>query len=117
MKLAVVGCRKFNNYEFLEETILEHYPIEKIDTIISGGAKGTDTLAEQFAKKHNLTLIIFAPNWEKYGKSAGPVRNQLIVKECNEMIAFWDGVSRGTLSSINLAKKSRKPVMIIDIND
>jgi len=79
-----------------------------ITEIVSGGAKGADTLAEQFAKENNLPVKIFKPDWAKYGRGAGPVRNKQIVEYADKVIAFWDGESKGTKSSIDLAEKSGK---------
>jgi hypothetical protein len=118
MKVAVVGSRSFNNYVYLWEVLHAidlRLCVNKgspIHEIISGGARGADTLAEQFAKKENLPLKVFPAEWDKYGKSAGFRRNQQIVDNCDILIAFWDGESRGTKHSIDLATKQNKPVYI-----
>lgn len=100
MKLAVVGSREFTNYNLLCNT-LDNIP--GITTIVSGGARGADTFASLYAKQRNIPVIEFKPDWNKYGKSAGFIRNKQIVDECDQLIAFWDGVSRGTNHSIKLA--------------
>ena len=115
MKLAIVGTRTFNDFNLLESKIKENYNINKISEIISGGAKGADALAEKLANKYNIKLNVHYPNWEKYGKSAGPIRNKLIINECDECIAFWDGISKGTKSSINLCNEMEKNFKIIKI--
>lgn len=112
VKLAVVGTRTFQNYALLCKT-LDNY---QISLIISGGAAGADKLAEIYAKEKNIPIKIYYPEWEKYGKSAGPIRNEFIVRESDCVIAFWDGISRGTLSSINICKKMNKPLTIIKYN-
>lgn len=81
-------------------------------TIISGGARGADTLAEQFAQEYSYVTKIFPANWDKYGKAAGPIRNKQIVDHCDILVAFWDGTSRGTKHSIDIAEKQGKPVII-----
>jgi predicted Rossmann fold nucleotide-binding protein DprA/Smf involved in DNA uptake len=106
MKLAVVGSRSFSNYEFLKK-ILEFHPCTQI---ISGGAKGADTLARQFAGEKGIPIKEFLPNWDKDGKAAGFIRNKQIVNACDELVAFWDGESRGTAHSIKLAEDAGKPV-------
>jgi len=111
MKLAVVGGRDFNNIALLEQTLNQYK--DKITLVISGGAKGADTLAEQWAKSNNIIVKVFKPDWEKYGRSAGPRRNKLIIQECEECIAFWDGKSTGTANSIFICKKLNKKVDII----
>jgi len=113
MRIAIVGSRGFTNFDFLEKTILDNYKLENITEIISGGAKGADTLAEQFAIKHSIPMSIFTPDWELYGKSADYKRNIQIIDMSDEVIAFWDGISKGTKHSIDLANKDKKKVMIV----
>lgn len=111
MKLAVIGSRNFNNYDILEETLstLE----EPITEIISGGAKGADALAEQWAKNHNVPIRVHKADWVKYGRGAGPKRNKKIIADCDICVAFWDGKSTGTKNSIELSKKAGKKTKII----
>ena len=112
MKLAIVGGRNFNNYDLFLE-IVQGYLRDSIDEIISGGAKGADSLAERFADYWGFPQPIFKPEWNKYGKSAGFIRNQLIVDNCDMVLAFWDGESRGTADTIEKAKKAKRPTFIV----
>ena len=109
MKVAVVGSRGFDDYPLLKETLSNH----QITRIISGGARGADSLAEQFAREHNIQTDIYRPDWKSYGRAAGPKRNRTIVENSDKIIAFWDGESKGTKSSIDLAKKLGKEVIVI----
>lgn len=111
MKVAIIGGRDFNNYEMLCE-ILNQYK-NKISQIISGGAKGADSLGERWAKDKKIQTKIFYPDWGKYGKTAGLVRNHDIISNSDCVIAFWDGKSTGTKHSISLCKESKKPIKII----
>lgn len=112
MKLAIIGSRTFSNYEFLAQK-LDHFKLtNKIDLIISGGARGADFLSEKWAKENNIETLIFYPNWKKYGKSAGFIRNVDICNAADYVIAFWDGKSKGTQHSINICKKLKKPLTI-----
>ena len=104
-KLAVVGSRGYNNYSELKK-ILDNF--ENISIIISGGAKGPDTLTEIYIK--------LLPDWEKYGKAAGMIRNRYIIGGADYIVAFWDGKSPGTKNSIDLAKKLIKPIKIIQFD-
>lgn len=108
LKYAVIGSREFDNYEFMEDT-LKWYDIREI---ISGGARGADSLAVKYAKAKGIPFREFLPNWHLHGKSAGFKRNKLIVEAADEVIAFWDGESRGTKHSIGLAEDSGKAVHI-----
>ena len=112
--VAIVGSRTFNDYDLAEkfiDNVCEEDEIP-IDKIISGGAKGADTIAEEYAKRHNIEIQIFKPDWEKYGKSAGFRRNRDIIENCDICIAFWDGESKGTKNDIDLCKKLNKLIYI-----
>jgi len=115
--LAIVGSRIFENYpEFLVimDTYLQIARIEKIDKIVSGGANGVDTLAERYARENNIPVQIFHADWDKYGKAAGMIRNKSIWKNANYGLAIWDGISRGTKNSIEIAEKSGIPIIVFD---
>lgn len=114
MKYAIVGSRTFNDYKLLEK-ILDNI-IKSDDCIVSGGANGADKLAAKYARERNLELIEIFPDWS-IGKHAGPLRNQDIVNKCDKLIAFWDGQSKGTKNSIDLAQKSGKLLRIIGTCD
>jgi len=106
--LGVVGSRDFDDYYHLQEVLDKYH----FFSIVSGGAKGVDSLAASYAFNHSKGLKEFLPDWDQYGKSAGPRRNQQIVEASDEIVVFWDGVSKGTKSTINLAKKMKVPVHI-----
>ena len=107
MKLAIIGSRTCPTLDI--EAQLKYIP----DTIISGDAKGADTLAREFAQKHNLNLVEYLPEYDKYPPKIAPLkRNELIVDACDCLLAFWDGTSRGTKFTIDLAVKKGKPVKI-----
>lgn len=125
-KLAIIGSRSFNNEELLNKIIneffIDSYGTPIFDTLVSGGASGADKLGENWAKKWNkiyaknsfeIKLKIFYPDWDKFGKSAGFVRNRNIIEESDVILAFYDGVSHGTAHSIDLAKKAKKITMIV----
>lgn len=113
MKLAVVGSRTFNNYELLKTKLDSIHMNNKIDMIISGGAKGADSMAEKWSKENNIPTNIFIPEWNKYGRRAGYIRNVDIVRNADEVIAFWDGLSKGTKHSINLATDNGKTLHVV----
>jgi hypothetical protein len=115
MKLAIVGSRTFTDYGKLVDIISKLPTTESFSEIVSGGARGTDTLAEQYADNYGIPKIIFKADWDKYGKSAGYRRNVDIVNYCDYLIAFWDGESKGTQHSIDLANKQNKLLKIIRI--
>jgi predicted Rossmann fold nucleotide-binding protein DprA/Smf involved in DNA uptake len=111
MKVAVVGSRTFNDYALMCQE-LGKIP-QKGLVLVSGGAAGADQLAEQYAKEHKLKTIIHKPDWATYGKAAGMIRNTTIVADSDLVVAFWDGISKGTLNTIKTAQKAGKAVAII----
>ena len=115
LKLAVIGSRTFNDRGLLFATLDKF--LDRIDLIISGGAIGADSLAEDYAKANGLPILIHYPKWiDKNGKKnmrAGFDRNKLIVDSCNAVLAFHDGVSKGTLDSISYAKSKNVPVKVV----
>ncbi|WP_298640343.1 DUF2493 domain-containing protein [uncultured Cardiobacterium sp.] len=112
MKLAVVGGCDFADYALLQFTIERHYLRKRISAIISGGARGADALARRYAAENGIAFTEYKPDWT-LGRGAGIIRNRQIVSACDELIAFWDGHSRGTLSSIEIARQQRKTVHIV----
>lgn len=118
MKLAIVGSRNFDdNFLMIEilHTFMAGYDNlweEKIE-VISGGAKGADLMAKKCALIAELKYTEFPAEWDKYGKSAGYIRNKQIVDVCDIVLAFWDGESKGTQHTIKLAKVAKKPTFIV----
>ena len=117
MKLAIVGSRTFNDFDLLVKWIrpFKRYATTPIE-IMSGGAPGADSLAKKYAKSpslFNTTYTEYPAEWNKYGKSAGFIRNQIIIDNCDMVLAFWDGQSRGTADTIEKAKKAKRPTFII----
>ncbi len=118
-RVIIAGGRDFNNkIVFSEEVdkIVEELGIDNIE-IISGHSSGADSLAEVYAKKHNIPLKIFPAEWKKYGKAAGPIRNKQMLdyslEEESVLIAFWNGISKGTRNMIDRAKNEKTDIRII----
>lgn len=80
--------------------------------LISGGADGPDSIAEQWARKNRLETVVHPADWENGGVQAGVKRNGLIISDSQVVIAFWDGVSNGTLDSIKRARTQKKQVLV-----
>lgn len=105
MKVAIVGSRK------LRVDIGQYVP-DGATEIISGGAKGIDSLAEAYAREKGLPLRVFRPQPEILGKMAFLVRNDQIVDAADLIVAIWDGSSPGTRYTISRAQRLGKPVQI-----
>ena len=106
MKIAVVGSRSITSVD------LSPY-LSDCDEIVSGGARGVDTCAAEYAKAHGIKLTVFLPEYERYGRGAPIVRNRQIVDYADQILIFWDGKSRGTASVIQYAKDLEKPYHIL----
>lgn len=99
MKVAVIGSRG------LTVSDLGKYLPENTTEIVSGGAKGVDTSAREYALSHGIKLTDFLPEYTKYGRSAPLKRNITIIEYSDIVIAFWDGKSRGTKFVIDNCRK------------
>ncbi len=108
-KVAIVGSRDYKNLDQVKEFI-EAFPEDTI--IVSGGAIGVDTIAEEKAEELGLKIKIFFPDWAKFKKAAGPIRNKKIVDYADLVVAFWRKKSKGTGSTIKLALEAKKPIII-----
>ena len=71
--------------------------------------------AYKYAVEKNITVKEFHPDWNKYGKSAGPKRNLQMAEYADALIAFWDDKSRGTASMINFAKRLKLKIHVVSI--
>lgn len=107
MKLLIAGSREIEDFD------ISKYVSCDVDTILSGGAKGIDTLAEKYADKHRLSKIILKPKYELYGRAAPLKRNEELVKMADKVLVVWDGKSRGTKYTIDYAKKMNKDLEIV----
>lgn len=115
--LGIIGTRYYNDYEQLENQLDIMFPSDgpvKISTIVSGGARGADALAERYAKERGIKLIVHRAEWDKHASKyiAAYTRNKEIVNDCDQIVAFWDGKSTGTKMTIGIAKKNNVPVTI-----
>lgn len=118
MHIIIAGCRGFSDYSVVEKEVMDFIGkyIGKVEIeIISGGAVGVDALGERYAKEHDLPLKVVNADWKKYGRSAGPRRNEQMARMAGTLIAFWDGKSRGTKNMIDTAKKLGLRVKVVKI--
>jgi hypothetical protein len=115
--IGIVGSTTIKDkqavFKFISDFIRD-YDDKKI-VFVSGGAKGVDSFAEKFASINNIDMIVILPDWKKYGKAAGPVRNNEIVKLSDLLLAVVDKDYGGSWDSIKKAQKKNIPVKIINI--
>lgn len=116
-KLLVCGSRTINNSEwvfseiekYISESNLQYSDIH----IIEGEASGVDKIAKQFAQSKNISVIEMPADWKAYGRAAGPIRNEQMVRLCDQCLILWDGKSRGTKNDIDLCDKYNKSNKIV----
>ncbi len=121
MIVCIVGSRTFNDYDLFKKLIFE-YALDNENNfinfkkIISGGCYGTDKLAERFANEYNIVIEVYNAEWNKFGKSAGPIRNKIMIEKSDFIIAFIKDDSKGTRNSIRLAESLDKEILVFDLN-
>ena len=117
MKILICGGRDFNDEDLMVESINQLLNelglIESQITIISGMARGADLLAYNLAIHNGIKTICMPADWNKYGKSAGYIRNLQMLNHADYVLAFWDFESKGTAHTITEAGKRDIPVKVI----
>ena len=115
-RVIIAGGRSFGDYQLLKEHCLAVLQ-DKLRThhviIISGHARGADTLGERFAKEVGLDCELHPAQWREYGRGAGLIRNAEMAKRADALIAFWDGKSKGTKHMIDIATERNLPTRVI----
>lgn len=115
MRLAIVGSRTFGNYDLVCAEVAKIQQTQTIDLIVSGGAKGADTLAKKYAALHKIPLMEFFPDYDRYGRGAPLQRNTLIVRNSDVVLAFVAATSKGTWDTIRKAQAAGKKVIIVKV--
>lgn len=112
-KIAVIGSRGWKDNAIIFRT-LDLIREKETFELVSGGAIGVDSMAEMYAKLHGIAITVIKPDYKMYGSKVAPlIRNKKIVDMADQVIAFWDGQSMGTLHTINYASKSGKKLFVI----
>ena len=102
-KILIAGSREYDNYEEAEavlDALVKDHVGECDIVILSGACRGTDMIGEKYAKEHGFEIRRYPADWKRYGRAAGPIRNEEMVREADVIICFWDGESRGSRSLI-----------------
>lgn len=107
--VAVIGSRTMGNYDLIRRALDDLKPA----SIISGGAVGVDSMAEQYAKNEGIPFTAIRPEYAKYGRGAPLFRNERIVDSADKVVAFWDGKSRGTKHAIDYAVAQKKDLEVV----
>ena len=114
MKVVIAGSRDIIDYSILLKAI-KGCPFQ-ITEVISGRARGVDTLGEKYAEDYGLKLHLFPADWKKYRNAAGPIRNAQMADLADAVLCVWDGVSSGTKDMMNQAKKRGLPLYVFKVD-
>ena len=107
MKLLIVGSRSIKDFD------LWPYISADVDTVISGGAVGIDSVAERYADSHGLSKYILRPRYDLYGRAAPLKRNEQMVDMADAVLVIWDGRSKGAQYTMKYAQKMHKPFVVV----
>ena len=112
--VLVAGSRNFVNGERLAQILAENIGAD--DIIVEGGAKGVDTMAREWAEARDIGVVEIRADWEKYGRAAGPKRNDamtaFVAEHGGKAVFIWDGKSKGTEQCIRSALKRKIPTRV-----
>ena len=110
MKLIIAGTRTLNFGAGNIETIIKQKGISGIKEIVSGGATGVDSNGQDYAAWNELRCKVFKPDWETYGRAAGPIRNRQMAEYADALLLIWDGKSHGSRSMKMEMQTLGKPI-------
>ena len=115
-RVIIAGGRDFDDYGLLCESC-DRFLAQKYQThsivIVSGAARGADTLGECYAQERGYSIEQYPADWEHAGKAAGFIRNRQMADVADALIAFWDGRSRGTANMIDIARQKPLPYRVV----
>jgi len=115
MILIIAGGREFDDYEYFCEVVDDYLnKNDSIHKIISGGARGVDTMARIYCEEKNIDFQEFPADWDTFGKGAGPIRNKKMAQVGTHLLAFWDLQSRGTKHMIETARNLDLEVFVVE---
>lgn len=114
MKTIVAGPRDCNDRELVFNALT--FAGEYITEVVSGGAKGVDTLGELWAAENGVPVKRFPADWDYHGRKAGPIRNRQMAEYADALIAFWDDESKGTGNMIKQARGMGLQVVVLPLS-
>lgn len=117
MKTIIAGSRNNVTYDEVLQAMMECPWTFEITEVVSGKARGVDTMGEQWAKENNIPIKEFPADWKKFGKKAGYIRNTEMADYADALICVWDGASKGSSHMINIAKEKGLRVFVHNIKE
>lgn len=113
MKTIIAGSRGITDYMLLLQAVLD--APWHITEVVSGRARGVDTLGELWAERNHVPVTLFPADWDRFGKRAGYVRNIEMARYADALLALWDGHSRGTRHMIDIAEAHDLKVKVVTL--
>ena len=110
-RVAIIGSRGWKDKEVVYDAVRK---LRAGTVVVSGGAPGVDTMAEEEALAIGLIVVVVRAPWDVHKRAAGPMRNRVIEDIADRGIAFWDGQSPGTNGTIELFRKAKKVIDVIE---
>jgi hypothetical protein len=114
LKVIVAGGRDFNDYNLLAEKLDKLFSKRADVLIVSGMAKGVDSLAVKYAEENKLRVSEFHAKWQKFGNASGFRRNVEMARFADACVCFWNGKSPGTKHMIDTARRMNLKLRVIN---
>lgn len=116
MRVIISGSREIEDFDFVKSVLDRHLGpyVDGSLVVLTGAARGVDTLAERWCEYNLVTYERWRADWEKNGKAAGPLRNSEMVTKgrADLLVAIWDGLSKGTKDAITKARRHGLKVIV-----
>lgn len=103
--MIIAGSRTIKDYETVARVIEEVEWEKEITEVVCGMASGVDDLGRKWARSKGIPVLEMPADWNKHGRSAGPIRNEEMAKDADALILIWDGKSKGSADMLRQAKK------------
>jgi hypothetical protein len=115
MKIAVSGSRNYPHPSVVRDAVADYIVNGNCGTVVHGGAKGVDTIADSAARSLGCPTEVIRPNYAAFPgreRAAPLARNTRIIEEADVVLVFWDEESRGTADTIKKARAAAKPLLL-----
>jgi len=114
--LCIFGSRSLDDKEQIFKELDAIYSGKLPDEVISGGAKGIDTIARLWAEKRGIKFTEFPADWQQFGKPAGMIRNKRMAEYATNFVGFWDGQSVGTKGMMDIIRRTGKEWLTVTLD-
>ena len=104
MHLAIIGSRDYPGSPETVATAIAQHSLAPT-AVLCGEARGPDTWGRLWAEQQGIPVISYPADWERYGRSAGMIRNREMIGASDAVLALWDGKSKGTGQAIKIARR------------